>query len=244
MTLRRLLIVGIAIFVAGIVMRFPARVAYQWFAPDSISVSGIRGTVWNGSATEANLAGVYASNLSWSFRPLALFTGRLAYDVTVNPAGGYLESVAAVGFGGDLMLSDAQGGVTLSALRPYLPLGGVDGSVRVELSRFVLDDGLPAAAEGWVELLGLQVHDLAPQPLGNFRTDLSGDDGNISGTLQSLEGALDVTGSFSLDENRNYLLEGTVAPTGEAPASVVRQLEYLGSADAAGRRPFRFEGRL
>ena len=44
-TRRRLIIAGILTLVAGLIILFPARVAYNWIAPPGISLSGISGSI-------------------------------------------------------------------------------------------------------------------------------------------------------------------------------------------------------
>ena len=49
----RYLAIGLVTLLLGLVIFFPARVAYRWFVPDTISFAGISGSVWNGGAREA-----------------------------------------------------------------------------------------------------------------------------------------------------------------------------------------------
>ena len=242
--MRRLILVGTAVFIVGLILRFPAHVAYHWFAPDTVRLANVEGTIWNGSAAEADLAGLYASQLDWRFRPAALFSGQLGFDLQVNPAGGFLETRLGIGAGGRLTLDDARGGVALDSLRDYLPLGGISGNVRIDLQHLELENGVPVAADGTVELLGLIAQAVAQQPLGDYRAILNSTDGAISGTLEDVSGMLDIAGSIRLSADRSYVLDGLVAPTAEAPSAMVNQLRILGSPNSRGQRQFRFEGQL
>src|SRR5690606_9138686 len=78
----RLVAIGLAIFLCGLVALFPARVAYRALAPEGVSLAGLSGTLWNGAAAESSLGGVYLSELTWRFRPLALFTGKAGFAVS------------------------------------------------------------------------------------------------------------------------------------------------------------------
>ena len=55
----RLAKVGLLVFVAGLILLFPARVAYRWFAPAEFVASGISGSVWNCHALVATAFGTY-----------------------------------------------------------------------------------------------------------------------------------------------------------------------------------------
>ena len=45
---RGLLLAGVLAMLVALVALFPARVAYHWFAPDAVRVSGIDGSIWQG----------------------------------------------------------------------------------------------------------------------------------------------------------------------------------------------------
>ena len=55
---KTLLPVGLLTFVAAFIMLFPARVAYDWFAPPAVQMSGLDGTIWSGSAAELSASGL------------------------------------------------------------------------------------------------------------------------------------------------------------------------------------------
>lgn len=242
--MKRLVVLGTATFLLGVVLLFPARVAYHLFAPDTVRLAGIGGTIWNGRATEGQAAGIYLRNIDWSFRPAMLLTGKLAFDTRFDPAGGFMEAGVAAGLGGTLTLTDVEGAISIAALQSVLPAKGIEGNVRLLFSRVSLQDGLPTVAEGSVEVVGLVARGLAPMPIGDFRADLqSGDDG-ITGSVEDTAGMLDIAGVLRLTPDRNYSLTGLVAPTASTPESVVNQLRFLGSANERGQREFRFEGQL
>jgi hypothetical protein len=61
----------------------------------------------------------------------------------------------------------------------------------------------------------------------------------------SMEDApLEVVGSVRLTANRNYVIDAQVGTRPNAPASIVKALQYLGSPDAQGRRPLSVAGSL
>ena len=59
--------------------------------------------------------------------------------------------------------------------------------------------------------------------------------------VRSVGGVLDVQGTLRLTRAPGVVVEGTVAARPDAPPELVKQLAYLGSPDAQGRRPFSFE---
>ncbi len=241
---KRLITVGTITFLAGVLVMLPARVAYHAFAPDAVKLSGIGGSIWNGSATEGQIGALYISSLRWSFKPLSLLAGKLAFEASVDPADGFLEADVALGLSGRVTLTDVEGAVSIGALESVFPAPGLEGNVRFAFSRLTIRDGLPVSADGTVEVFGLVARGLSPTPIGDFKAELASSDGGISGSVEDLSGALAIAGSLKLSTDRSYSLTGLVAPTAQASDAVINQLRFLGSANERGQREFRFEGRL
>ena len=241
---KRLLIIGAIVFGCGLIVGFPARVAYHLFAPESLKLATLSGTLWSGRAAQGQAGNLYLSNIEWSFRPLALFTGKAALNTRFDPAGGFLESRVAVGLGGRVSFNDLSGAVSIDALQSLLPAPGIQGNARVEFSELIVDDGLPVAADGTLDIVGLFVRGFANAPIGDFRAELTTTDDGVTGSVEDLSGMLDVAGALRINADRSYSLTGLVAPTTGAPESVLNQLKFLGSANDRGQHEFRFEGRI
>ncbi len=243
--LRRFIVIGSSAFVLGLVAMFPARVAYSWFAPDSLQLGGISGTVWNGSATEGLAAGIYIRNLSWSFKPLSLLRASLAFSTSFDPASGFMDVDIAVSPGGSISLTNVAGAIPLDLLqRSIQPLSGLQGSVNLQLGRVVIDDGMPTTLDGTVTVSNLTATLMSSTPIGNYKAVFSSDSDGVRGVVEDTSGVLAVDGVFSLSPDRAYSFSGQVAPRPDTPSIIVQQLQLLGSADAAGKREFRIEGQL
>ena len=241
---KRLIAVGVAALVLGLVATFPARIAYQWFAPEELALSGISGSIWNGAATQLSAGGLYLSEPTWRFRPVSLLGLKAGYAVSGRLPSGFLESNVAFGPGGRVYLDDLNAAIPLAYFDPLLPVAGIEGEVSVQFRRLAFADGFPVRADGIVNISGLILRPLAPSALGDFRADLQTDDGVISAVVEDVSGVLDVSGNLILQGDRTYSFVGQVAPTANAPVAVVEQLRFLGSPDQRGRREFRFEGSL
>ncbi|MEX2125748.1 MAG: type II secretion system protein N [Woeseia sp.] len=240
----RLIVVGMATLVAGLVVTFPARIAYQWFAPPDLVLSGISGSVWTGKAVQGSAANFYLSDLSWRFRPLSLFTLKAAFRLAAKPPSGFIEANVAVGPGGGLSFTDLAAAVPLASLNPVLPLTGIEGDLSLQFDRLVIDDGFPTDANGTVGVSNLVVRALSPAALGDYRAVLQTTDAAISGVVEDVSGVLDISGTLVLDRDRKYSFVGKIAANANAPDTILEQLRFLGSPDQQGRREFRFEGSL
>ena len=242
--MKRLLILGLITFIVIMLATFPARVAYHWFAPVELQLSGIDGSVWNGSAIEGMAGDAYVRNIAWQFKPASLLSGNLAFVTTSNPASGSINTDVAVSSDGTLTLSSLSGNVPLDLVHPTFQQSGIRGDITLQFETLVIRNGVPVAATGSVTVADFFVRDLSSSRLGTFRADFQTRDGTIIGSVEDMAGVLDVTGSLSLHQDRSYTFIGQVAPTSNTPQSIVNQLRFLGSANERGQHEFRFEGQL
>jgi general secretion pathway protein N len=243
-SLRTLVIAGMATLVVALLIAFPARLAWQWIAPSGVALQGISGSVWNGQAREASAGGLYLADVRWRFRPFAILAGRIEYAVSAAPVAGFIEADVSILAGGTTGLENVAASLPIAALGPFIEVTGLDGEVHLEIDRLLLRGGLPIDADGRVALSGLIIRPLAPSVLGDFQASVATADGVVRGTVEDLSGVLDVTGAVELRPDRSYSFTGLIATRPGAPHEVDRQLQYLGSADAEGRRSFRLEGQL
>lgn len=242
---RLLAAAGIAVFLIALLVTLPARVAYHGFAPAELRLSGLSGTVWNGSAAQGTAAGLYFRDLAWEFRPTSLLTGKAAYTVSARPAGGMLEAYVATGlFGGNLLLRDLDATLPLDVFSGIVPLEGVSGNLALRFDRIRMENGIPTEATGILHITNLVLRPLDRRTLGDYRAVFETGDEGIIGTFEDISGVLDIEGNAALRTDRSYSFTGRVAAAPEAPSALVQQLQFLGSADAQGRREFRFEGSL
>ncbi len=225
-------------------MMLPAHVAYSWFAPPSLKLIGISGTAWRGAALQGAVNDVYIRDLTWRIKPLALFTGKAAFETSVATAAGSVSGDIYAGIGGSITLHDASGRLSLADVHPALRQNRIAGSLEFDLDSLDLRDGLPVQAAGKLTLNNLTAGAFGSAPLGTFEATFSSQENGIVGSVADVAAVVDVVGTIELNQDRTYLFLGSVAETSKTPANISQNLRFLGSADANGRRQFRFEGEL
>lgn len=240
---RRLTGLALLAFVLVFVARLPAR----WLPkllPQGVVCIEPAGTVWNGACANFEAAGFRAGALAWSLRPARLLTGRVAAQLRISQPLAHLEGEFAWSpFGGALEARDLRGELTLApgGLLPGIP-PDLGGRVTLALQELALRERAVRALRGT-----LDVHDLqqrtgeGPMALGSYQLGFDGEtaaDGVVTGRLRDTGGPLDVAGTLSLTPAPGYLLQGTVATRPSASPLLQRQIAFLGSPDAAGRRSF------
>lgn len=243
--MKRYIILGLLVMLAILVTTFPARIAYQWLAPPELQLTGVTGSIWHGQAREGLAAGAYVRDIEWRFKPAALLKGQLAFSTSSRPVSGTLTTDVAVTANGNLALTDLSGSLPLGLAHPAFEQNGVNGDLTMNFATLVISNGVPVDVEGAVMIENLFAPALSAAPLGSYRADFKSTGDGVTGTVQDTAGMLDVTGNITIDTDQSYRLLGEVRAIPGAPPSIDQQLQFaLGSPDANGFRPFRFEGRL
>jgi general secretion pathway protein N len=233
-------LLAIVAFAAILIARLPV----SWvsgFIPKDVTCTELAGTVWDGSCTGLVVQNVRLDSVSWQLRPLALFGRKLAGYVEITRGANYARGDIEAKSGGTLTAHNLQADMPLDpTLIPQLPRS-LAGVVRANLASIHIEKGAITAVQGLVEAHDL-VQDSGGQRLvlGDYSLTFPAADPSKEpvGQLQSLSGPLQVEGTLRLTREPGFVLEGLVRPGPQAPPQLVKELSYLGSPDAQGRRPF------
>jgi len=240
----RLLLVGGLTLLVGLVVIFPARIAYQWIVPSTLKLASIQGSVWRGSAGEASVAGVYIRDLRWRVRPATLLTGRLGYALEARPSSGFIECNVAVGITGTLTASDLTASLPLQLLRQATQTPGLAGSLSVQFTELKLDRGIPVAAEGSLEVANLVLPEVYQYSIGGYRAEFFTQDSGVMSSVEDVAGMVDLAGTLQVAPDGTYEFLAQVAAKENTPANLRERMQYLGSADERGQRVLGFGGKL
>ena len=240
----RLLTIGLVTLLLGLLIFFPARVAYRWFLPDAISLAGISGSIWSGTAREAYANGIYVRDLQWRMRPLTLLGGGIGYAVEAGSPAGFIDTNIRFGFGGQITFDELKTSLTLQDLEPLIGLPGLGGTANAEFTRLVMDDGLPIMADGVVEVTDLVAPNLYRGSIGGYRAEFFTQESGVMASVEDTDGVIDIAGSLSLLADGSYEFIAQIAPKNNTPESVRRQMQFLGSANERGQHELRLEGKF
>jgi general secretion pathway protein N len=226
-----------------------ARLPVSWvagFIPSNITCGELAGTVWNGTCNGLVAQGVPVGNVSWDLKPSALLKRKIAGYFELNRGANFARGdIETTTSGDDIVAHDFQADMPLDpALIPKLPpsLGGL---VRANLKSIHIEKGKVLSVEGLVE-----AHDLVQgggsqrYALGDYSLTFPAADPKTEpvGELRSLGGPLVVEGTLKLTREPGYDIQGTVATTPETSPQLAKDLAYLGTPDAQGRRQFGLSG--
>jgi type II secretion system (T2SS) protein N len=226
-----------------------ARMPVSWvagFIPKNIVCAELAGTVWTGSCTGLVAQGVQVGNVSWDLKVAALLKSKVAGYVELNRGANFVRGdIETTTSGDNITAHDFQADMPLDpALIPKLP-PTLRGLVRANLKSIHIEKGTILSVEGLVE-----AHDLVQgggnqrYALGDYSLTFPAADPATEpvGQLHSLSGPLVVEGTLKLTREPGYDIQGTVATTPETSPQLAKDLAYLGTPDAQGRRQFGLSG--
>jgi len=239
---RGLLVVALLTVIIGLLATFPARVAYSWASPPFVQTSGIKGTIWSGTAREFSTNGVYLTDLSWRMRPLQLFTGKAMYEVSGSPVAGFFESEVAVSFGGSVTLRNLRASLPLQMFEAASNVAGLRGSASLQFERLQLVAGRPAAMDGTLDVADLVVPMVAGTSLGGYRAEFFTQNNGIVASVEDTDGVIDLAGSLQLRNDKSYAFLGQVMAKSNTPEQIRRQLRFLPPGNDSGQHELRLEG--
>lgn len=250
----RWIVIGLVLYIVFVVASFPAARLAPRLQQAGVIVAGVTGTIWRGRAAGLQVRGITMGPTEWRVSPLRLLTGALSVTLHTERSDGYLDATVNMKLGGAIVLNEARGTLPISALNALgLPGGGTQGwsgNLALKMDELHLANGWPTVIRGSVDVVDLVGPPRQPTQLGGYRISFPASGGTapageVHGTLQSFDDApLDVTGTVRLMATRNYVIDAQVVTRAGAPAAIVKSLEYLGPADAQGRRPLSVAGSL
>jgi general secretion pathway protein N len=227
-------------FAVIVLTRLPA----SWVVPSGpgagFTCASVDGSVWSGACSGVVVRRVALGDLTWDLKPAQLLTGALAAHVTLAHGPISVRGDVALRPGRRLTLRNLSADLPIDhRALPQVPRD-LSGTLHVDLALARIENGAITELQG-----RLEAHDLVDSrgrstPLGSYALTFPG--GDLTGQLQDLGGPLAVSGTVRLTPGPGYAVEGLVAARPGAPPELVNNLQYLGSADAQGRRPFSMAG--
>ncbi len=237
-------------FVVSLVARFPAAVTYHALADrlgDDVALSAIEGTVFSGKA-RAVVGNQYVfDSVAWSWRPVAALTGRLEYGTRLDTPAGEVACRFGVGLGGDLVVSEVQGQLSLVALLSSIDAktGGFNGWLHPEIQRLRFRDSELTAVTGSIRLSNFVWQNGDSVQLGDFVFDFDNDNEEYPWVFEFRDdgGPVRLAGDLTLEAGGDYQLNIAMAPR-EAKPELDNFFAMVGPGDSEGQRYLSYSGNL
>ena len=248
----RLVLLGAATFLVGLVALFPAAPIVDRLRPQlgPVALEGVAGRAFSGRIARArstdDLLPLEFSNLTWRLAPGALPGGggaRVAFD----GYGGGGEGLVRRTWGGDVIVEDFRVDARAKALEPLLPapIAEFGGAIDAEIAELALVDGLLARVDGRFAWIDAALERPVGVAFGEVEVTVAPESETLhAGSIEAGGGDVAASGGFTLAPNGDYTLDLLVTPDASAPAEVLDALRRAARADAQGRYRIRQSGNV
>jgi hypothetical protein len=237
----RIAAAALVAFIVIVLARFPAK----WVAPllpENIHCDQIAGSLWSGTCLGLVARGAAAGDIKWDLHALKLFTGKLGMGLEWSRGTASAKGDFTVSLGGVMAGERITANLPLdSNLLPWVP-PSFRGSASANLAALQIKGRTVQVLEGQVDARGIGN---GGTNFGDFRITFPAAQGKAPPTgavVDSGNGPLTVAAQVKLTPEPGYEIEGRVAAKPGAPPALARQIEFLGSPDPQGMRPFSFAG--
>jgi general secretion pathway protein N len=242
-----LILFGVLVFAGIVVARLPA----SWVLPgpqSGVTCADADGTIWTGTCTGLTVQQQPVGDLTWEVHASRLLAGKLNADITITRPTGNAQGNVEIGFDKIINARDVKADLPLdrdlvAALPPNLQ--GLRGKVHAELAHVQVKGQTLKAIQGVVQADDLRDGDGSnAQRWGSYSlTFPPSTGGDPIGQLRDMGGGpLAVEGTLRLTPEPGFDLEGLVTARPSAPPDLAKDIQFLGSPDAQGRRPFSLAG--
>ena len=218
----------------------PARMLSLVLPGEQVLMSGLAGTLWQGSASRCMLrlpqGYLHLGAVKWSLHPLSLLT--LAPRLTLSSEWGSQSISGELALRGarDIDIVELDARVDADLLRQFAPVS-LAGSFSLQLARVQIRDGLPYGGEGrvvWQD--GSWQSPRGPVQLGTYALDFDQPPGEaLVGEVVTLAGPLEAEGRLQLG-GRKYSLDVLVSSPARLDKQLEQALSLMATPEAGGFR--------
>ncbi len=243
----RLLLLGVVSWLLFLVITFPAGHAYRMVQErtEGISLAGVDGTLWSGSAELVRVQGITLRNVGWQIHLWPLLLGRTEVALQIRDDALRLDGDLGRTLGGELYLKRLQGRLPVARVQQLTPyrVPALEGELRLEELELSAAEGVLRGLGGKVSWSDAVLIFGSPLELGGFTLQLQSDDNGITGTLRDSGGPLQAEGKLSLHPDGKYSFEGLFTPR-DGKGELATRMAMLGTPAESGGYRLSFSGRL
>lgn len=250
----RYLVLGVLAYIAILVLTIPAERVYAFWQSSShanrtISLTGIEGSIWSGSADRAVIMGQAVNQLEWTFHPWSLLLGQVGVgwrfqlpDTDGKPAFG--QGTTDLGLGGSIKFPTLEASIPADMAANMARLGALRpaGTLDLNLEDVKWDGQNLVSANGRIVWRGAGVSMMKPVMFGDLTVKLETSNNQIKGVISDGGGALSAQGVATLAADGRYQFTGAFAARGNQ--DLENALRTMGRPGPDGKVNVNYSGNL
>lgn len=242
-----------SVFVTSAMVHLPAQFVVQHAPlPTQLGLTGVEGTVWQGSVKQVSWQNQNYGDLSWQLNITKLFTARLEAQVRFGRGSeASLQGRGVVGYslGGAYAQNLIASIPVEQAMRyaPALPIPlDINGQLELSVRSFHYAAPYCDTAEGslvWnTDVVGTPISDLQ---IGPVMTRFNCQQSRIDLAGEQKSNQVESGFTAKLNSDRSYTSNAWFKPLSDFPNELQSQLKWLPTpADSEGKFQFSYQGRL
>lgn len=203
-----------------------------------VRLQGVSGTLWNGQALLISAPGnITLEKTRWSFAPLALLSGRLAFDIETRLLDNTIRARAGSSLLGTVFVSELSARLPASTVAELaaIPLAQLDGIFDIEIHDASWQAGEPPLASGRIDWKNASVSVTETASLGNVSIVLSESEKDmLQAAISNQGGDIKISGSAELLPDNRYQLDIRLKPLAGASDSIRQSLAMFAKRQANG----------
>jgi general secretion pathway protein N len=255
----RYLVLGVLVYIAILVLTIPAARVYAYWqssgqaSPNSlnkrISLAGIEGSIWSGSAERAVILGQAVNQLEWSLHPWSLLLGEVGVswrfqlpDSDGKPA--YGQGTTDLGLGGSIDFPELKASIPINVVANMARLGALRpaGTLDLNLEDVKWDGQNLVSANGRIVWRNAEISMIKPISYGDLTVKLETSNHVIKGVISDSGGPLSAQGVATLTADGRYQFTGAFGSRGDQ--DLENALRAMGRPGPDGKVKVNYSGNL
>ena len=249
MKTKHYILTGVSVYLCSLIYLAPAKTIIDLVIADNanLSLSGVEGSLWNGSAENARFNKHQIDKLSWSFSAWRLLTAKLSYDVN----GFYKDNsfVGTIGYSPTNTFSLNDFSTTIDAYTvgqlAGLPVGELGGTIEIDINKATWSQNTIPYIQGKTTWDQASITVVDKADLGEVVIEIDEDDTSpITAKINNTPGDLTIDGNAIVSEQGDYQLDISLKPASKANQNLRNSLKMIAKPLPDGSYKIVYKGDL
>ena len=211
-----------------LIATIPARPVIDLFGDDTILITGISGTLWNGKAQVINIDNIaQLNNTKWSLSGWKIFTGKIAADLDTQYSDKNITAELGTSFLGRFFINNLDAEITADdvAKLANIPIAQLSGLISIDIEHAQWKQGELPLATGVINWKDAIVTVAESASLGTVSITLSeSEEQLLIADIKNQGGDIKISGNAKLVPEEDYAVNITLSPTATASNNIKQSL--------------------